>query len=153
MDKVCLSGGTFQNFTLLAQAVRLLRQGGFQVFLHSLVPPNDGGLSLGQAVIASKFSGKDLIPMCLAIPGRISSLHDNLGVPMAKVDFGGITRDACLSYLPEAQIGDYVLVHVGFAISKVDEEEAARTYQYLAEMDQLTELDDGAGESARRVQS
>jgi hydrogenase maturation protein HypF len=55
VDKVCLSGGTFQNFTLLAQAVRLLRQGGFQVFLHSLVPPNDGGLSLGQAVIAANF--------------------------------------------------------------------------------------------------
>ncbi len=55
LDKVCLSGGTFQNFTLLAQAVRLLRQRGFQVFLHSLVPPNDGGLSLGQAVIAANF--------------------------------------------------------------------------------------------------
>lgn len=62
---------------------------------------------------------------------------------MAKVEFGGITRDACMSYLPEARIGDYVLVHVGFAISRLDEEEAARTYQYLAEMDQLTELNDG----------
>jgi hydrogenase expression/formation protein HypC len=81
--------------------------------------------------------------MCLAIPGRISSLHENTGVPMARVDFGGTVRDACLSYLPEARVGDYVLVHVGFAISKVDEEEAARTYQYLAEMDQLSELDDG----------
>ena len=63
--------------------------------------------------------------MCLAIPGKISALHENFGVPMAKVDFGGITREACLSYVPEARIGDYVLVHVGFAISKVDEEEAA----------------------------
>lgn len=81
--------------------------------------------------------------MCLAIPGKISSLHENTGVPMAKVDFGGITREACLSYLPDARIGDYVLVHVGFAISKVDEEEAARTYRYLSEMDQLSELDDG----------
>lgn len=62
---------------------------------------------------------------------------------MASVAFGGITRDACMSYLPEARVGDYVLVHVGFAISRLDEEEAARTYQYLAEMDQLTELDDG----------
>ena len=82
--------------------------------------------------------------MCLAIPGRISALHENTGVPMAKVDFGGITREACMSYLPEARIGDYVLVHVGFAISQVDEEEAARTYQYLSEMDQLSELSDGA---------
>jgi hydrogenase expression/formation protein HypC len=78
--------------------------------------------------------------MCLAIPGRISGLHDDNGIPMARVDFGGTVRNACLSYLPEARVGDYVLVHVGFAISKVDEEEAARTYQYLAEMDQLAEL-------------
>jgi hydrogenase expression/formation protein HypC len=89
--------------------------------------------------------------MCLAIPGKISSLHENLGVPMARVDFGGITRDACLSYVPDARVGEYVLVHVGFAISKVDEEEAQRTYKYLAEMDQLTELDDGEGEPVHEV--
>jgi hydrogenase expression/formation protein HypC len=59
---------------------------------------------------------------------------------MSKVDFGGITREACLEYIPEAKLGDYVLVHVGFAISKVDEEEAARTYQYLQEIGQLTEV-------------
>ncbi len=67
--------------------------------------------------------------MCLAIPGRIVEFHENHGVRMSKVDFGGITREACLEYLPDAQLGDYVLVHVGFAISKLDEEEAARTYQ------------------------
>ena len=89
--------------------------------------------------------------MCLAIPGKISSLHDNVGVPMAKVDFGGITREACLAYVPDARIGDYVLVHVGFAISKVDEEEAARTYQYLSEMDQLAELQDGEGDAGHEV--
>ena len=60
---------------------------------------------------------------------------------MAKVDFGGVLREACLEYLPEAGLGDYVMVHVGFAISKVDEEEAARTYQILREMDQLAELE------------
>ena len=89
--------------------------------------------------------------MCLAIPGKISALHDNLGVPMAKVNFGGITREACLSYIPDAKIGDYVLVHVGFAISKVDEEEATRTYQYLADMDQLAELEDGEGDPGYEV--
>lgn len=78
--------------------------------------------------------------MCLAIPGKVVSFHDNHGVRMSKVDFGGITREACLEYLPDTKVGDYVLVHVGFAISKVDEEEAARTYQYLSEMDQLGEL-------------
>jgi hydrogenase expression/formation protein HypC len=70
---------------------------------------------------------------------------------MANVDFGGITREACLSYLPDSRIGDYVLVHVGFAISKVDEEEAARTYQYLSEMDQLTELQSDQEENGREV--
>ena len=60
---------------------------------------------------------------------------------MGKIDYGGITRDACLEYIPEAALGDYVMVHVGFAISKVDEEEAARTYKYLAEMDQLQEME------------
>ena len=89
--------------------------------------------------------------MCLAIPGKISALHENTGVPMAKVDFGGITREACMSYLPQARIGDYVLVHVGFAISQVDEEEAARTYQYLSEMDQLSELQDGDPEGDHEV--
>lgn len=60
---------------------------------------------------------------------------------MGKIDYGGITRDACLEYVADASLGDYVMVHVGFAISKVDEQEAARTYQYLAEMDQLTEIE------------
>ena len=89
--------------------------------------------------------------MCLAIPGKVSSLHENAGVPMAKVEFGGITRDACVSYVPEVRVGDYVLVHVGFAISRLDEEEAARTYQYLAEMDQLSELSDGEEAAGHEV--
>jgi hydrogenase expression/formation protein HypC len=59
---------------------------------------------------------------------------------MAKVQFGGIVRDAALDYVPEAKVGDYVLVHVGFAISKVDAAEAERTYRLLEEMDQLSEL-------------
>ena len=59
---------------------------------------------------------------------------------MGRIDYGGITRQACLAYIPDPQIGDYVMVHVGFAISKVDAEEAARTYRYLAEMNQLEEI-------------
>jgi hydrogenase expression/formation protein HypC len=78
--------------------------------------------------------------MCLAIPGKIVEFHERHGVRMSKVDFGGITREACLEYIPDARLGDYVLVHVGFAISKVDEEEAARTYQYLQELGELTEV-------------
>ena len=79
--------------------------------------------------------------MCLAIPGKIVQLLDTAGLKMAKVDFGGVSREACMEYLPEAGVGDYVLVHVGFAITKVDEEEAARTYQTLREMDELAELE------------
>lgn len=78
--------------------------------------------------------------MCLAIPGKIVEFHESHGVRMSKVDFGGITREACLEYIPDAKLGDYVMVHVGFAISKVDEEEAARTYEYLRQMDQLAEV-------------
>jgi hydrogenase expression/formation protein HypC len=78
--------------------------------------------------------------MCLAIPGKVVEAFDREGMRMARVQFGGIFREACLDYVPDAKIGEYVLVHVGFAISKVDEEEAARTYRILEEMDQLTEL-------------
>jgi hydrogenase expression/formation protein HypC len=78
--------------------------------------------------------------MCLAIPGKVSEIFQHQGMRMAKVQFGGITREACLEYVPETRVGQYVLVHVGFAISTVDEEEAQRTYELLAEMDQLTEL-------------
>lgn len=79
--------------------------------------------------------------MCLAIPGRVSEIFIQDGMRMARVQFGGITREACLDYLPEAQAGDYVLVHVGFAIGRVDEEEARRTYDALAEINALGELE------------
>jgi hydrogenase expression/formation protein HypC len=79
--------------------------------------------------------------MCLAIPGKVIETFDQAGMLMGKVQFGGIVREACLEYVPETQIGDYVLVHVGFAISRIDEDEAERTYQALRELDQLTELE------------
>ena len=79
--------------------------------------------------------------MCLAIPGKVIDTYDLNGLRMAKVQFGGITREACLEYVPDTLTGEYVLVHVGFAISKVDEAEAERTYQALKELDQLSELD------------
>ena len=78
--------------------------------------------------------------MCLAIPGKVVEAYEQRGMRMAKVQFGGIFREACLEYVPDTKVGDYVLVHVGFAISRVDEAEAARTYQLLEDMDQLTEL-------------
>ena len=79
--------------------------------------------------------------MCLAIPGKVVETYEQNGLRMAKVQFGGITREACLEYVPETQTGEYVLVHVGFAISRVDETEAERTYQALRDLDQLSELE------------
>ena len=80
--------------------------------------------------------------MCLAIPGKLIEIaNDANGVRMGRANFGGIVKQVCLEYTPEVQTGDYVLVHVGFALSKVNEEEAARTYQLLEEMKQLGELE------------
>ena len=82
--------------------------------------------------------------MCLAIPGKIKSVELQYGgaVRMATVSFGGITKEASLEMLPSADIGDYVLVHVGVARSKVDEEEAQKTFKYLEELGELGELTD-----------
>ncbi|MFD7665152.1 HypC/HybG/HupF family hydrogenase formation chaperone [Streptomyces sp. NPDC059788] len=72
--------------------------------------------------------------MCLGIPGRVLETYESTGLHMARVDFGGIRREACLAYTPEAAVGDYVVVHVGFAITTVDETEAARTLAVLRAM-------------------
>lgn len=80
--------------------------------------------------------------MCLGIPGRIVEIHQDRGLPMGIVDFGGVRREACLAYVAdEVEVGDYAIVHVGFAISRVDEDEARRTFEVLREMSQLDELD------------
>ncbi len=76
--------------------------------------------------------------MCLAVPGKIISINDSSDLMRSgKVNFGGILKEVSLAYVPEAQIGDYVLVHVGFAISIVDETEAQRVFEYLKQMDEL----------------
>jgi hydrogenase expression/formation protein HypC len=72
--------------------------------------------------------------MCLAIPGKVLETAQQDGISTGRVQFGGITRSVRLDFVPEAKVGDYVVVHVGFAISRVDEAEAARTYQLLEEM-------------------
>lgn len=82
--------------------------------------------------------------MCLAVPGRILVIDgDDPILRSGTVDFSGITKRVNLSYVPEASVGDYVLVHVGFAISTVDEEEAAKVFSYLKEMGDLAELEEG----------
>lgn len=78
--------------------------------------------------------------MCLAVPGRIISAEGEGLDRTGRIDFGGILKEACLAYVPDAEVGDYVIVHVGFALSKVDEAEARRVFAYLAEMGELEEL-------------
>ncbi len=80
--------------------------------------------------------------MCLGVPGQILEIeHDALGMSMGRVSFAGITKQVCLAYTPEAEVGDYVVVHVGFAISRIDEDEAHKVFDYLEEMGELAELD------------
>jgi len=78
--------------------------------------------------------------MCLAIPGKVIEVFEAQGLRMGRADFGGTIRKVCLEHLPEAGLGDYVLVHVGFAVSRVDPEDAERTYRFLEELGQLGEL-------------
>ncbi len=79
--------------------------------------------------------------MCLAIPGKLIETLESNGLKMGRVSFGGMIKQVCLEYTPEATAGDYVLVHVGFALSRLDQEEAERTYKLLEELGQLTDLD------------
>jgi hydrogenase expression/formation protein HypC len=78
--------------------------------------------------------------MCLAIPGKVLEIQEVDGVKMGKTNFGGIVKQVCLQYTPDVLVGDYVLVHVGFALNKVDEKEAERTYKALEDLQQLDEL-------------
>jgi len=83
--------------------------------------------------LARNDEGK-VIYMCLGIPGKITEIYEKDSLKMAKVDFGGIAKEACLAYTPEAEVGQYALIHVGFAISLMDEEEAQETLKLLQEM-------------------
>jgi len=83
--------------------------------------------------------------MCLAIPGKITRIDDQDPLlRTGKVSFGGVVKEINLAYVPEAKVGDYVLVHVGFAISVIDEEEAQRVFEYLEQMEELDELNPGS---------
>ena len=77
--------------------------------------------------------------MCLGVPGRITEIYEHDGLLMGKIDFGGAVREACLSYVPQASVGDYAVIHVGFAISLVSEEEAQKTLALLREISDLEE--------------
>ena len=80
--------------------------------------------------------------MCLGVPGKVVETYENeVGMVMGKVNFSGIVKEVCMAYIPDIQVDDYVVVHVGFAISKVDEKEAMEVFEFLKQMDELGELD------------
>jgi hydrogenase expression/formation protein HypC len=85
--------------------------------------------------------------MCLAVPGKILSVHGQDFARTARVSFGGTVKEISLAYVPEANEGEYVIVHVGFAISVVDEAEALLTFEYLKKMGELADLGPEAGEA------
>ena len=83
--------------------------------------------------------------MCLAIPGKVISVTGEEPLTrMGKIDFSGVVKQACLAYVPEVKVGDYVIVHVGFALSKVDEAKAQKVFEYLKQMDEMGELEKGS---------
>ena len=80
--------------------------------------------------------------MCLGVPGQVLEIVESpVGMTMGKVSFGGVVKEICLAYLPEAKVGDYVLVHVGFALSRIDEEEATEVFRLLQEIGEMADLD------------
>ena len=86
--------------------------------------------------------------MCLAVPGKIISIQGEDLNRIGRVNFSGVVKEVSLAYVPDAQIDDYVIVHVGFALSRVDEEEAHKVFEYLKQMDELSELgENSAGDN------
>ena len=90
--------------------------------------------------------------MCLAVPGRVESVSEQDGQTMAQVDFGGLRKEVCLAYIPDVQVGEYVIVHVGFAIQRLDEQSALET---LSNFDKLgileEEFGDGFSQAAKQA--
>jgi len=77
--------------------------------------------------------------MCLGIPAKVIELYEDKGIKMAKVDFGGVIKEACMEYLPEVKVGDYTIIHVGFGLSILDEKEAFETMDLLKQIDAMGE--------------
>jgi hydrogenase expression/formation protein HypC len=95
---------------------------------------------LGQGMAGRKES------MCLGVPGRVIEMYHEHDVLMGKVDFGGVFKRICLEHVPTVELGQHVIVHVGFALSVVDETEAKQIFAFLASMNELDELRQGASD-------
>jgi hydrogenase expression/formation protein HypC len=86
--------------------------------------------------------------MCLAVPGKIVEIYESGGLKMGKLDYGGVVRETCLAYVPDAEVGDYAIVHVGFALSVLDEAEALKTLEAFREIDLLAAVEEAKAEAA-----
>lgn len=80
--------------------------------------------------------------MCLAVPGKITEIYEADGLRMAKVDYGGVVLETCIAYVPEAQVGEYAIVHAGFALNVLDEAEALKTLELFHELDLAAEAEE-----------
>ena len=80
--------------------------------------------------------------MCLGIPGKILTIYEDHGTKMAKIDFGGVSREACIEVIPDAKLGDWTIVHAGFALNLLSEEEAQETLEILREMSKFADQED-----------
>jgi hydrogenase expression/formation protein HypC len=89
--------------------------------------------------------------MCLGIPGKIVEIYEQHDLPMGKIEFGGVAKEICLAYTPEARVDDYVIVHAGFAISCVNEEEAQEIFSYLAQFGETAEVEEKPTPGQRRA--
>jgi len=98
-----------------------------------------------------------VVAMCLAIPGKVIGIAEENGLRMGRVDFGGVVKRVCLDYVPDVEIGDYTIVHVGFALSKIDEAEALKTLEVFRQMgvleEELAEGDEAFALAADKPQS
>jgi hydrogenase expression/formation protein HypC len=90
------------------------------------------------------------LSMCLGVPGKITEIYEAGGLQMGKVDFGGVTKEVCLAYVPEAKVGDYTVIHVGFALNILNEEEALETLDLLR---QIGALDEELGDESARLRA
>jgi hydrogenase assembly chaperone HypC/HupF len=136
LSTICLGGGCMINRVLAEGLVNALSVRGLTPILARRLPPNDGGLSLGQAVMVRRRSTKGNETMCLAIPALITEM---LPDRMARISLDGVTKTISVALVEDVTPGDYVIVHVGHALSKIDPEEAARTLALLAEYAALAE--------------
>ena len=134
-NKAALSGGVFQNRLLLELTDHMLKQQGFEVLKHQLVPPNDGGIALGQAVyamayLAIEISKKGGITMCVGLSAKVVKISEGTAV----VDAGGAKRKVSAQLLEDLEPGDYVMVHAGVAIAKITDEDDDETDQLMEEL-------------------